>query len=181
MASFMTKPNLRQQTIVRTFDARNKLGSRTNVTVQDARQKLIQKTKFVDARARIQNKTGMKPPNRFTDARLKLQQKKVIQSPQPVSGRLNIQITQTPTFDARAKIVAKKGPVVQVTSMADAGDASVFEAGGNLVKIVRTNQVTRNTQKVGVTNDCSVAGGLIRTVSVNCQMSTVKSPHSSHI
>ena len=156
---------VKQQTIERTFDARNKLGSRTNVMVQDARQKLIQKTKFVDARARIQSKAAMKTPNRVTDARLKLQQNKLSQMPPNADARFKIQITQKPKFDARAKIVAKKGPSVQVTNKTNVQGTAVFQAGGNLVKIVKTNQVAGNTSNVGVTNQ-DASGGLIRTVSV---------------
>ena len=156
-------PNMRQQKVVRTFDARN-MGSRTNVSLQDARQKLTAKTKFVDARARIQNKAAMKSPNRFGDARLKLQRNKFGNMPANSDIRLNAQIAQKPKFDARANIAARKGPIVRVANKAPPSGMTVFEANGSLVKVVRTNQMAGNTPNVGVVTQ-GVAGGLVRTVS----------------
>ena len=159
-------PNMRQQNVVRTFDARNTLGSRTNVSLQDARQRLTAKTKFVDARARIQNKATTNIPNRFGDARMKLQRKKLGNMPANSDMRLNIQIAQKPKFDARANIAARKGPIVRIANKAPTTGMTVFGANGSLVKVVRTNQVAGNTPNVGVTTQ-GVAGGLMRTVSGN--------------
>ncbi|CAH1795564.1 unnamed protein product [Owenia fusiformis] len=121
------------------FDARQRLGNKPgsfNNPVVDAREKLQQKTKFVDARVKIQNAKAKTTPNKPLDARAKI----------------NIAKGKNVLLDARSKIKAKQqnnrdnnpsdnGPNVIVTGLGNVRTS----AGGLIVTKMTPPKQEENT------------------------------------
>jgi len=132
------------------FDARQKLSGQKSGTIQDARQKLLQKTKFADARERIDKKKVQMHSEAVSDMRMKLLEKR----------RLGVSTGPTTATDgkqsAAGQQLAKATPMIVTVSnrgrmtSASTGD-NLSAAGKRMVatylaagkKMVPTNSLSR--------------------------------------